>query len=212
MPRIQTTISVWFLVLHVKSIFNERKRWIQSLCSLKRNVCPCLFFPCYFKVLQTKATCHPFVSLPSLNDWVKFKHFSCAANINKRGTLKETQGLLTRQGTSGTRTQILRQLKYWVVQELKYWEAIQKLLSEKALLAGSWGPPSPRHPADEPCCHKGEQVGEPTEGIAGDSHRPAISSLGASASSPGGITLCSRAGLLVSVPGALLPPSGCADF
>lgn len=68
---------------------------------------------------------------------------------------------------------------------------------------------------DVPFGHVGEQAGDPgqgsapTRGTAGDSPRPESSSLGASACSlSDGVTLSSRAGLLVSVPDALLPPSG----
>ena len=68
---------------------------------------------------------------------------------------------------------------------------------------------------DVPFGHEGEQAGDPgqgsapTRGAAGDSPRPESSSPGASAGSlSDDVTLSSRAGLLMSVPDALLPSSG----
>lgn len=69
---------------------------------------------------------------------------------------------------------------------------------------------------DVPFGHEREQAGDQARArrphgahAAGDSPRPESSSLGASACSlSDGVTLSSRAGLLVSVPDALLPSSG----
>lgn len=90
-----------------------------------------------------------------------------------------------------------------------------RLLSEKAQGGGAC---LSQQLVDVPFGHEREQAGDPgqgsapTRGTAGDSPRPEPSSVGASACSPGdGVTLSARAGLLLRVPGALLPPSGRPD-
>ena len=88
-----------FIILHVRSIFSRGMGWKPSPCSLKSYVCPCLVFPFYFKVGQTKATCQG-VSSPSFKWLSKTRNFSCEVSTNKTRSLKRL-GSLNRQGTSG---------------------------------------------------------------------------------------------------------------
>ena len=88
-----------FIILHVRSIFSKGMGWMPSPCSLKSYVCPCLVFPFYFKVGQTKATCQG-VSSPSFKGLSKTRNFSCEVSTNKTRSLKRL-GSLNCQGTSG---------------------------------------------------------------------------------------------------------------